>query len=184
MDKDGKTLIVQTAVPSEFAGVFDGHTQTFTWQTLEGKNLEALCKVDVPDPLSALAVAVGPGRFSSTRVGVGFVLGLAMARHIPVAALDVFDLMDDGREGWLLIFSRKNEYYASFRAGYKELDRTVLERIPENTIRLVDKEHPLNTSDLERFFKRTSGSLPFSKDWQMLRVQYMKEVEEEYKLWR
>lgn len=183
MHRNRKTLIIQTAVPREFAGIYDTAIQQFCWQSLEGKNLEALCGVDVPADLDALAVAVGPGRFSSTRVGVGFAFGLSFARGLPIAALDVFDLMDNVENGWYLITSRKDEFYASYRQNSMEIRRTILETVPEDTVRIVDKEHPLGCEDVERYVLSHNG-FSFSSDWQSLRVAYMKDVAEEYKLWK
>lgn len=41
--------------------------------------------------LSALAVAVGPGSFTSLRVGLAFVKGLALARHLPLIGVPTLD---------------------------------------------------------------------------------------------
>jgi tRNA threonylcarbamoyladenosine biosynthesis protein TsaB len=41
--------------------------------------------------LSALAVAIGPGSFTSLRVGLAFVKGLALARHLPLIGVPTLD---------------------------------------------------------------------------------------------
>ncbi len=41
--------------------------------------------------LSALAVALGPGSFTSLRVGLAFVKGLALARHLPLIGIPTLD---------------------------------------------------------------------------------------------
>lgn len=41
--------------------------------------------------LGALAVAIGPGSFTSLRVGLAFVKGLALARHLPVIGVPTLD---------------------------------------------------------------------------------------------
>ncbi len=41
--------------------------------------------------LAALGVAIGPGSFTSLRVGLAFVKGLALARHLPVIGVPTLD---------------------------------------------------------------------------------------------
>ena len=41
--------------------------------------------------ISALGVAIGPGSFTSLRVGLAFVKGLALARHLPVIGVPTLD---------------------------------------------------------------------------------------------
>ena len=41
--------------------------------------------------LSALGVAIGPGSFTSLRVGLAFVKGIALARHIPIIGVPTLD---------------------------------------------------------------------------------------------
>jgi tRNA threonylcarbamoyladenosine biosynthesis protein TsaB len=45
-----------------------------------------------PPDLTALAVAIGPGSFSSLRVGLAFVKGLALARHLPLVGIPTLDV--------------------------------------------------------------------------------------------
>lgn len=45
------------------------------------------------DMVNALAVAVGPGSFTSLRVGLAFVKGLALARHIPIIGISTLDII-------------------------------------------------------------------------------------------
>lgn len=178
MDRYKTLLIVQTAVPREFAGF--KHGDDYEWWVSEKKTLEFLCELPLPSMLDAVAVTVGPGRFTSTRVGVGYVLGLAFSRKLPVFPINVFDVIDQGQEGWYLIMSRKGEYYASFRREGRELARKVLSDVPDDNVRVVDNDHPLEVTELEGFIKRAEVPL---RSWRELEVLYMKEVAEEYKLW-
>ena len=53
------------------------------------------------DAIQALGVALGPGSFTSLRVGLAFVKGLALARHLPIIGiptLDVVAAMQDVRD--------------------------------------------------------------------------------------
>ena len=45
------------------------------------------------DSVKALGVAIGPGSFTSLRVGLAFVKGLALARHIPVVGIPTLDIV-------------------------------------------------------------------------------------------
>lgn len=45
------------------------------------------------DQVQALGVALGPGSFTSLRVGLAFVKGLALARHIPLVGIPTLDIL-------------------------------------------------------------------------------------------
>ena len=45
------------------------------------------------DAIHALGVAVGPGSFTSLRVGLAFVKGLALARHLPLIGIPTLDVV-------------------------------------------------------------------------------------------
>ena len=45
------------------------------------------------DVIQALAIAKGPGSFTSLRVGLAFVKGLALARHLPVVGVPTLDVV-------------------------------------------------------------------------------------------
>ncbi|MBI5823934.1 MAG: tRNA (adenosine(37)-N6)-threonylcarbamoyltransferase complex dimerization subunit type 1 TsaB [Chloroflexi bacterium] len=45
------------------------------------------------DMLSALAVAIGPGSFTSLRVGLSLVKGLALARRLPIMGIPTLDII-------------------------------------------------------------------------------------------
>ena len=45
------------------------------------------------DDLRALGVALGPGSFTSLRVGLSFVKGLALARNLPVVGIPTLDVV-------------------------------------------------------------------------------------------
>ena len=45
------------------------------------------------DNVSALGVAIGPGSFTSLRVGLSLVKGLALARHLPVIGVPTLDII-------------------------------------------------------------------------------------------
>ncbi len=43
--------------------------------------------------LSALAVALGPGSFTSLRIGLGLVKGMALALHLPLIGVPTLDIL-------------------------------------------------------------------------------------------
>lgn len=45
------------------------------------------------DDVRALGVALGPGSFTSLRVGMAFVKGLALARHLPIIGIPSLDIV-------------------------------------------------------------------------------------------
>lgn len=45
------------------------------------------------DMIQALGVALGPGSFTSLRVGLAFVKGLALARHLPILGIPTLDII-------------------------------------------------------------------------------------------
>lgn len=45
------------------------------------------------DMLSTLGVAIGPGSFTSLRVGLAFVKGLVLARHLPLMGIPTLDIV-------------------------------------------------------------------------------------------
>src|SRR5258706_14482229 len=45
------------------------------------------------EEISALGVAIGPGAFTSIRMGLSFVKGLALARSLPVIGIPTLDII-------------------------------------------------------------------------------------------
>ena len=49
------------------------------------------------DQLNALGVAIGPGSFTSLRVGLSFIKGLALALAVPVVGINTLDILAAGQ---------------------------------------------------------------------------------------
>ena len=49
------------------------------------------------DNIQALGVALGPGSFTSLRVGLSLVKGLALARHLPLIGISTLDILAAGQ---------------------------------------------------------------------------------------
>jgi tRNA threonylcarbamoyladenosine biosynthesis protein TsaB len=63
------------------------------------------------EQVSALGVAIGPGSFTSLRVGLAFVKGLALARHIPIIGIPTLDVIAAAQP------AAKNPLIAVIQAG-------------------------------------------------------------------
>src|SRR3972149_6932265 len=50
------------------------------------------CQVNIED-LQVLGVALGPGSFTSLRVGLALVKGIALARHLPLIGVPTLDII-------------------------------------------------------------------------------------------
>lgn len=96
-------LAVDTSTAQVGLALYDG-TQVLsemTWTTRQHHTTElapALAGLlarsgSSMDMVSALAVALGPGSFTSLRVGLAFVKGLALARHIPIIGIPTLDII-------------------------------------------------------------------------------------------
>jgi tRNA threonylcarbamoyladenosine biosynthesis protein TsaB len=86
----GLALYDGTDVPGEFVW----HSGLHHTQELAPALAELLKRVDIKmEAISALGVALGPGSFTSLRVGLAFVKGLVLARHIPVVGISTLDVV-------------------------------------------------------------------------------------------
>jgi len=96
-------LAVDTSTAQVGLALYDG-MQVFgemTWTTRRHHTTElapalagllARCGSSM-DMVKALGVAIGPGSFTSLRVGLSFVKGLALARSIPIIGIDTLDII-------------------------------------------------------------------------------------------
>jgi tRNA threonylcarbamoyladenosine biosynthesis protein TsaB len=96
-------LAIDTSTAQVGLALYDGNQilSEMTWTTRQHHTTELapalaglLSRCGVPmDMVSALGVAVGPGSFTSLRVGLSLVKGIALARHIPVIGISTLDII-------------------------------------------------------------------------------------------
>jgi tRNA threonylcarbamoyladenosine biosynthesis protein TsaB len=86
----GLALYDGTQVPSEMTWTTHQHHTTELAPALAGLLARSGHTMEM---ISALGVAIGPGSFTSLRVGLAFVKGLALARHIPVIGVPTLDII-------------------------------------------------------------------------------------------
>jgi len=140
-------LAVDTATPHIGAALWDGTLRTFSERVVRG--VDAALSVglsellDGASPRDLLAVSVGPGAFTSLRVGVAAALGLALSldcRIVPFSSLEARALMVEGDRVLALLDARKGRAYAAlYERGQEGWTRVGAEQDlpPEEAIALA-----------------------------------------------
>lgn len=98
-------LAVDTSTAQLGIGLHDGSQviSEYIWRSTQGvhhtvelapaiSGLLQRCGLTMED-VRALAVALGPGSFTSLRVGLSLVKGLALARHLPLVGIPTLDIL-------------------------------------------------------------------------------------------
>lgn len=98
-------MILAIDSSTQWVGIalFDGNLIRFekTWKTSRRHTVELApavsgafteCRVS-PGDLTAVAVAIGPGSFTSLRIGLAVAKGFALAQHIPIVAIPSLDIL-------------------------------------------------------------------------------------------
>jgi tRNA threonylcarbamoyladenosine biosynthesis protein TsaB len=86
----GLALYDGTCVQGEFVW----HSGLHHTQELAPALAELMRRVNIKiEAVGALGVALGPGSFTSLRVGLAFVKGLALSRHLPVVGVPTLDVV-------------------------------------------------------------------------------------------
>lgn len=86
----GLALYDGSQVLAESVWISKQHHTTQLAPALSGLMADAGVSIDM---LSAFGVALGPGSFTSLRVGLAFVKGLALARKLPVIGISTLDVI-------------------------------------------------------------------------------------------
>lgn len=110
-----------------------------------------------PNQIQAVAVSIGPGLFTSLRVGLSLVKGLAISWEKPVIAVNTLDVLGTASNiiaGSLMavIDARHNELYAaSYDAGRRTSDYQLI--TPEELIRRMNGRWTAVGSGVDLLFK-------------------------------
>lgn len=96
-------LAIDTSTRTVGVALYDGSQVLveFTWQSVDFHTVElaptvqdALRRVRIePQQVGAFGVALGPGSFTGLRIGLAFVKGMALARHLPVVGVPTLDFL-------------------------------------------------------------------------------------------
>ncbi len=96
-------LAVDTSTAQMGLALYDGSQviSEYTWRSRQRHTVELApavsgllehCSLTMED-VSALGVALGPGSFTSLRVGLSLVKGLVLARHLPLIGVPTLDIL-------------------------------------------------------------------------------------------
>jgi tRNA threonylcarbamoyladenosine biosynthesis protein TsaB len=86
----GLALYDGTQVPGEMTWTTNRHHTVELAPALTGLLSRSAVSMDM---IGALGVAIGPGSFTSLRVGLSLVKGIALARHLPVIGISTLDII-------------------------------------------------------------------------------------------
>ena len=96
-------LAVDTSTQQIGVCLYDGHVVLgeLSWHSGRHHTVELAPSIDLLmsrcdvtiDSLKGLAVAIGPGSFTSLRVGLSHIKGMALALHIPVFGIPTLDIV-------------------------------------------------------------------------------------------
>ena len=96
-------LAVDTSTQQIGVCVYDGHAVLgeLSWHSGRHHTVELSPSIDLLmnrcgltiDSLKGLAVAIGPGSFTSLRVGLSHIKGMALALHVPVFGIPTLDIV-------------------------------------------------------------------------------------------
>ena len=114
-------LAVDTSTTQVGVALYDGHRVIgeSLWHgklrhtTSLAPEIDALFKrtKTTMDDVTALGVALGPGSFTSLRVGLALIKGLALARHLPLIGIPTLDILAAAQP------VRENQLAAVLQAG-------------------------------------------------------------------
>jgi len=96
-------LAVDTSTAQVGIGIFDGSQviSEYVWRSRQHHTVELApaifemlqrCRLTMEN-IQALAVALGPGSFTSLRVGLSLAKGLAFAHHLPLIGIPTLDIL-------------------------------------------------------------------------------------------
>ena len=140
----GATLVIDTSAPVVGVGLFgEGGERCFSERIARGAEVvlgRALHEMIDGVELDLVVVTVGPGAFTSLRVGVAMALGVAQGRGCPVvevSSLEARAARCDGGNRLALLDGRKKRAYAALFNESGELVGEELDIDPSEAIALA-----------------------------------------------
>ena len=99
-------LAVDTSTQWMGIALFDGNSILYEkiWKTSRRHTIELTPAIESafqdcdtsPDALDAVAIAIGPGSFTSLRIGLAVAKGLALSKHIPIIGVPSLEITARG----------------------------------------------------------------------------------------
>ncbi len=96
-------LAVDTSTAQVGLGIYDGSqvVSEYAWRSSQRHTVEMAPAISdvltrcglTMENIRVLGVALGPGSFTSLRVGLSLVKGLALARHLPLVGIPTLDIL-------------------------------------------------------------------------------------------
>src|SRR5512138_1159548 len=96
-------LAVDTSTAQMGLAIYDGSqvVSEYAWRSSQRHTVELAPAISellkrcgsTMDDVTALGVALGPGSFTSLRVGLSLVKGLALSRHLPLVGIPTLDIL-------------------------------------------------------------------------------------------
>ncbi len=164
-----KTLFINSSTPQTSIALFEGsevmsekqwpseHNESQTLMPAVEEMLKAL-KMS-PDDVDRLLICVGPGGFTSCRIGVSAGNAWSFAKEVPIASCSVFDLYDQSQGQPVLIAANPSEAWLK-SAGedpvfihvdeLPDLSGQVLTGFRNDTWAKVLNEHEISWEDQEQ----------------------------------
>lgn len=120
------------------------------------KDLTARLGISLAD-VHGFGVAIGPGSFSGTRIGLATIKGMALALGKPVAGLSCLDILgwqglEEGETGASTIDAKRGQFYAA------------LHRKTEGRLTLLDGPVLLHSDEMADFMLRSHSKTIVSAD--------------------
>lgn len=135
-----KTLYINTVTRETTIALYEGNevVSEIRWPSEHNEaeklqpSVEALLKqenINIDD-VRRIVVCVGPGGFTSSRIGISAVNTWSFAKKLPIAQVSVFDLYRDP-EAIIIVSSNSNEGWVQFPGKVPEFQRLDELKTPE-----------------------------------------------------
>lgn len=189
-------LFIFTAINPSFVAIWEGKT-IYELLVHRGRGSNFLAKIlnTFPVEYDEIWVAIGPGMFTGTRVGVAYALGLAAGLDLDhLYVYDTFDFLYApyyGESMWVVIPARRGEVYAAFYEQGNRLEEGVYSDQYMQEVQAPILSYANNVSStaiMKKISMEHVGALMEHGLYKIVspedvKVKYMKPITEEYKVY-